>query len=370
MPRRSPILLLTMLVVLVFGCATRRARPPRLFPFRDSQKRWGYIDRHGKTVIDPQFPYASEFSEGLAFVSLPGREWGGYIDEKGRMGIGPSRAWTHGQPFSEGRAAVWNYRLRLGSRQDKTGGVGSSRMTRPARYIDRTGEYITDRWFARCLDFSEGIGCACVSGSTYAVNRAGDLLFSLPGFVGPFSEGLAAASRSTPEGPESGYVDITGKEVIPPRPGQYHMPFQEGLALVVGLDEFGLRFAADYIDRTGNLALQTPYRVRDLDLACFREGLAVVRDSAGCFHMDHDARPQYAERWSMAKPFSEGLAAVRVNDSTGRWVWGYIDRTGKLRIPPSLHDAFEFKGGVAQVVLEGNRWCCINKKGELLGLQE
>ena len=40
--------------------------------------KWGYIDNHGKTVIEPQLDYAGRFSEGLA----PARkgEIAGYLD--------------------------------------------------------------------------------------------------------------------------------------------------------------------------------------------------------------------------------------------------------------------------------------------------
>ena len=56
----------------------------------DSYK-WGYINRRGKTVIEPNFVDASPFFEGLAFVREDDREDGqyGYIDKTGDYVILP-----------------------------------------------------------------------------------------------------------------------------------------------------------------------------------------------------------------------------------------------------------------------------------------
>jgi hypothetical protein len=45
-------------------------------------KKWGYIDKTGKMVINPQFDEAGQFTEGLALVTVGGRI--GYIDNTGR----------------------------------------------------------------------------------------------------------------------------------------------------------------------------------------------------------------------------------------------------------------------------------------------
>ena len=43
-----------------------------LYPIQDGGKL-GYIDRNGKVVINPQFDWAGEFSEGLANVGIGGK---------------------------------------------------------------------------------------------------------------------------------------------------------------------------------------------------------------------------------------------------------------------------------------------------------
>jgi hypothetical protein len=44
--------------------------------------KWGYIDKGGRIVINPQFDSVGLFSEGLADVGLGGRH--GSIDKTGR----------------------------------------------------------------------------------------------------------------------------------------------------------------------------------------------------------------------------------------------------------------------------------------------
>ena len=48
-------------------------------------KKYGFIDKNGKVVIEPQFDSASNFSEGFACVKKDDK-WG-FIDKSGKMVI-------------------------------------------------------------------------------------------------------------------------------------------------------------------------------------------------------------------------------------------------------------------------------------------
>ena len=61
-----------------------------------------------------------------------------------------------------------------------------------------------------------------------------------------------------------------------------------------------------------------------------------------------------------AMHFSEGLAAVEVGGK-----WGYIDRKGQTVIPPRFHKAREFKQGRARVEVAPDKWCYIDRTGEV-----
>ena len=49
--------------------------------------KWGFIDKNGKMVIEPQFDDAGDFSEGIAKVEKDGK-WG-YLGKNGKMVIEP-----------------------------------------------------------------------------------------------------------------------------------------------------------------------------------------------------------------------------------------------------------------------------------------
>src|SRR5262245_31411285 len=61
----KPFALLLVLNVVFSVNAQSTNSSPRLRPIQQNGK-WGYIDSSGKIVIQPQFVWAEEFSEGLA----------------------------------------------------------------------------------------------------------------------------------------------------------------------------------------------------------------------------------------------------------------------------------------------------------------
>ena len=95
--------------------------------------KWGYINKNGEFIIEPQFDNADNFSEGYACVELDGK-WG-YINNKGKFVIKPQ--FDKGYCFSEGLAAV-----KIG---DNWG------------YIDKTGKYIINPIYTLAQSFVGGI---------------------------------------------------------------------------------------------------------------------------------------------------------------------------------------------------------------------
>jgi hypothetical protein len=64
--------------------------------------KFGYIGKHGDTLIAPQYDEAAPFHEGLALVKQEGRY--GFADTSGRLVIQPR--FDQARSFSNGRAAV------------------------------------------------------------------------------------------------------------------------------------------------------------------------------------------------------------------------------------------------------------------------
>jgi hypothetical protein len=83
-------------------------------------------------------------------------------------------------------------------------------------------------------------------------------------------------------------------------------------------------------------------------------------------YIDKTGRVTIPPQFDIAKPFSEGLAAVLVGDK-----WGYIDQTGRFAVNPRFFRAHAFSNGLA-LVNEGDYShlsgpnVYINKRGEVV----
>ncbi len=124
-------------------------------------KKWGYVDKSGEVIIEPQFTFTRSFSEGLAAVQI-GEKWG-YIDSSGRLVI-PAQFEAAGS-FSEGLARV------------ALGGLYG--------YINKNGIMVIAPQFPVAI----------------APDAPQD------SFEGAFRQGLASISRDAGEA----YIDTTGK---------------------------------------------------------------------------------------------------------------------------------------------------------------
>jgi hypothetical protein len=196
--------------------------------------RFGYIDRSGAMVIQPQGvegeKWLSNFSEGLA--CLMQNDKFGYIDKAGRQVIPPRYDEAH--PFSEGLAAV----------------VIAGKFG----YIDRSGKLVIPPRFEVAGPFSEGLAYIEANGNPGYSDKSGTMVIKGKEFVEArgFSEGLAAAKGKNGQ---YGYIDKTGNFVIQP---QFHRvgDFSEGLAPVKPVDA-GWPGDLAYINRNGQIVIKS-----------------------------------------------------------------------------------------------------------------
>lgn len=103
-----------------------------LFQIR-REKLWGYMDRTGKVVIEPQFRYERDFFNGLASV-LKNDKFG-YINEKGEEVI----------PFKFDGAL------------DFIGEIAPVRVGRKWGYIDLKGEWVLRPQFQAAGELIDGL---------------------------------------------------------------------------------------------------------------------------------------------------------------------------------------------------------------------
>ena len=269
-----------------------------------SDSKWGYIDRSGKFVIAPQFPFfpeglVSDFSDGLAAIEVDGKL--GYIDHTGAFVI--PRQFATGTSFEDGIARVVvtqgpcayvNYDAVDPCLTDlqvapSTGNAGKRTVTANLcrwTFIDKKGNRIMNAEF----DAARG-----------------------------FHEDLAAVKV----GQSWGFIDKHGTFVIPPI---FHgaLSFSDGLALVRNDKMSG------FIDKTG--ALKIP--LDSSKAGPFSEGLSVYgRLGEGYIFIDTKGRQAMPDRFVVASRFVHGLAHVKVNGdpvlAEQGGTFAYIDRKGR-----------------------------------------
>jgi hypothetical protein len=321
-------------------------------------RKVGFIDSSGRIVIEPQFDWACEFSEGLCQARRDSKE--GYIDSSGnwafeiavhddrpfrcgvavcvgkRWGIADRSGRVINCPFdwmedfSEGLSAVHVYEKsqfaegdprRLDEwRQKKCG------------YVDTSGKLVIPLQYTAAGSFSEGLAPVYVggvdrmctgldSGHWGYINTKGEMVikpqFSL---AKPFSEGLACVSF---DGNNYGWIDKTGKFAIKMRRLRIAMSFHDGVARirgdsdsVPGWNDFG------YIDRAGGVFI---HPVFDAGSSPFSQGLASAREEP---------------TWDAAKlEWNQGK-------------YGYVDKRGNWVVEPQYTHAGPYRGGVALVQTE------------------
>ena len=354
-----------------------------LLPFLKG-RLWGYINKNGDVVIDPQFHSASDFHEGLAHVSIGkypqfadecfintageyvlrfdfSHHFGsfseglasvevddkrGFINKKGEFVIEPQYEFTY--PFSEGFALVGDWREGPWGYCDDDGkfvyvpelNVGKEDDINKYWFIDTTGEIAFGRWFESAQDFSEGLACVDIDGEKVYINYSGEIVLE-PGFdgAGPFSEGMATVSTGEWPTAKVGFIDRTGECVIEPQYGSANQ-FSEGLTgVMVGGWQDG---KWGFINKEGEFVIEPVFD----GVASFSEGLAVVRignwDTGKSGFINKKGEFVIEPVFDQARSFSNGLATVHVNADYGpdekpmyNYYIGYIDKTGKYVWGPS-----------------------------------
>jgi len=166
---------------------------------------------------------------------------------------------------------------------------------------------------------------------------------------------LALGKKLTSAKRSWGYIDSTGKLVIPPR-FRSAESFSEGLAAVCEHAEGG-KDSCGFINKSGAFVVPPTY----FSTASFSEGFGVVTvlyskknpetdTFSACGYVDRSGTAVIPLRFANCGKFSEGLAGVTI----AGFKFGYIDREGRWVIPPKIQGSpLPFTGGYAQVWVQG-----------------
>jgi hypothetical protein len=161
--------------------------------------KYGFVDSQGRTVIEPNFVYAKDFSEGLAPVVLKGP----CLYQSSESVCPGSNVFP---PLSQAKhitACQFNF-------------------------INKKGNLITAQTFLDAKEFSEGLAAVKTETGWGYINRSGKVVV-VPRFESAesFSGGLGLVKLNG----LYGYVSSNGKLVVEPQ-FDFALSFAEGLALV------------------------------------------------------------------------------------------------------------------------------------------
>ena len=288
-----------------------------LFVIREggTNGKYGFIDKTGKVVIEPQYDYVEPFSEGMARVEA-GDKWG-FVDEKGKLVIAPQFDAAH--DFSEGLAGVkvgknWGF-------IDKTG-----KMVIASKFFD--DYYGIDAFY----NFHDGMAIVKLRDEgdyrNGYINKKGEVVVEVgSSSPGNFSDGIAISDNKI--------IDKSGKVLANT---QYDQIFRYNGDIIAVDRNVGYMI----IDKSGSPL--TGY----LDfLPNYSEGLAVTKVDGKVGYADKTGKVVIEPKFDAGGNFSEGLASVKVDDK-----WGYIDKKGQYVINPQFEWAGSFSEGLAEMSVD------------------
>lgn len=333
------IALVVIVVILIAGYFiffSNGASTPSLdiIPYKAGDK-WGYIDREGKIVINPQFNSATVFIDGLALVQSADNKYG-YIGVDGKYRIKPT--YKSALPFSEGLACVVPEN---GKPQfiDEKGNL---------KFTVNTGEF--------CGSFFEGLACIKVDGKYGFIDKTGKIKINTQFFSASlnFSDKLAAVGivKEDKGAIQFGFINDNGELVINYQFKRIDSQFIDGLALVWDGKNYG------YIDKKGKYVINPQFE----KATEFKNGLAIIDQGGMKGYIDKEGKIVINPQFKNASLFSSNdIAAVKSSDGK----YGYIDKDGKYIINPQFERASDFFEDIA-FVHSADKWGIIDQKGKYI----
>ncbi len=184
---------------------------------------WGYIDKTGSVVIEPQFDAAADFRNGVARV--------GFATLKGRLlsmiaDVGLECEYT----FIDRSGTFVPEPPPLHYATGAPGELIPFMRADVAGYLNAKGEVVIEPQFQVACAFSEGLAFVCKEGLFGYIDTRGEWVIP-PRFqyANNFSDGLAGV----PLGKHGwGFIDRAGNEVIPGKFAWVHGGSRHGIAEV------------------------------------------------------------------------------------------------------------------------------------------
>ncbi|MDR1169052.1 MAG: WG repeat-containing protein [Heliobacteriaceae bacterium] len=302
------ILMFTLLIIIglsLCGCLnTANSSNYENLYLVELNSKYGFINDKGKTIIQPQYDFADNFSEGYAAVKKNGRY--GYININGDFTIAP--VYIRALDFHEGLASVMNNEnewLVINSKSKVqmkglsnsikfSSGLADLTSGDKCGYIDKKGDWQIHPRYSYCYNFANGSATVKTEDGKYAIiNKDGKFIFGpqenqLLDFVNNaviMYEKISDDKEITEM--KCVYLDTHGQKILD--------PFELGYSPVIdddgGCSEFsdGLLLVSDknlywnYMDKNGKIVLKTKFKGipngHDAPVGGFINGFAYFNDT-------------------------------------------------------------------------------------------
>lgn len=295
------------------------------------------VDRDKLSQALTKYDNFSDFSDnGFCVVSLNGKY--GVINKSGKEMVSCKYDYIDNMPFSKSKYSQISI-------DDKYG------------YLDmESGKEIIPCKYERIYSFSDGIAVAYQDEKYLLVNENGKEVYIEKDYnqILPFSDGVAAVriGNSFGYGEKTdnelwGYIDKTGKEVIPPK--EYFtvdVTFESDISYVCSFKDGFAPIGKDrdhwgFIDKSGKEVVPFKYSF----VRPFSDGLAAVLMTFETSHKEYSVKWGFIDKtgkevipckYDYISPFSESMAAVQKNG-----LWGFVDKDGKEVIPCDYEQIME-----------------------------
>lgn len=328
----------------------------KLWKFQDENGKYGFMDKTGKVIIQPEYLFVSDFKEGLAYVSKEisrnnNRDYKWiFIDTTGRVifetddfvkeGFSNGFAILHGENGyyfvdKNGNKVINKYFADIRGNFSNGYAIVSNEKFKNFRFIDTTGNYVEHLPFLNPTVFNSGLSTFHSKERLISIFDTGGkiIIDSIQEITDLSNEYLKLKKNG-----KWGFTDRNGKIIIN---FQYDQERRKEFDKVLNLN-------TDSLD----VIPLTQYR----NVGYFRNGLAMIQKDSlwGFINLKNEIviEPVFKK----VKEFSEGLAGVTLDGK----LWGFIDTTGKFIIEPQYYEVDYFKDGVAGVMINdyllGMRW--------------
>ena len=292
--------------------------------------KYGYIDKLGNIVIEPQYSSAGKFSEGLSAVCTGdgyNQKKCGYIDKNGKTVI--DFKYDDAEEFSFGYGVV-----KSGTKDIVIDKNSNEILNFTHSYIYNFGPVSEDLFIVPSKEANKGLAVVDKNENViideiagFGINNDGIInVHQIFNGVGDFwNDG------------KWGYIDDKGKLIIDYQ-YDYAGSFNDGLAAVVKDGKYG------YINKENKYVIESTFKYENaFDTPNFSDGLVVIYEKPTSTVYNAKGKKVFEKDFGIFD-YKNGYARFIKDDK-----YGFVDKKGKVVIENKYQSVSDFNDGLALV---------------------